>query len=342
MGVTTGYPVATLAQMQSADSYMPGHTGGATVGVRFALTRFVIKDDAGNVGIGPMGAGQPAQRLHIADTLSGNGTMQLGGTSQFHGLIRYEIASGDIMFRLGDAAQPVFRMCFDGSFQIGGDSTYHAHISHHFQSGDVVVRAGNAAQKSWRFGFNGDFSPGADATQNLGRADRRWATVFASSGTINTSDAREKNWLRSGLTDAELAAGAEIARTLGWFQWLSKLGAEGDGARVHFGAPAQQVWSIMAAHGLVDDWQGQVRPSSRIAILCWDPIPEESQPVLDARGRDTGDRRVVREASDRFSLNLTQLCLFLAAVQARRLDALELSLQAINSGSGTPAADGGR
>ena len=38
----------------------------------------------------------------------------------------------------------------------------------------------------------GTVGPGTDNSQNFGAPDRRWATIYAATGTINTSDARDK------------------------------------------------------------------------------------------------------------------------------------------------------
>lgn len=90
--------------------------------------------------------------------------------------------------------------------------------------------------------------PDADATRGLGEASFRWSQVYAASGTINTSDAREKTFLQ--IEDAEKLAALEIKQNLRKFKFNSAIEEKGENARIHFGASAQQVGDIMKSHGL--------------------------------------------------------------------------------------------
>lgn len=167
-----------------------------------------------------------------------------------------------------------------------------------------------------------NFRPGGDNSQALGWSGFRWSTVFAATGTINTSDAREKEW-RGGLTDAELRAARRIAAELGFYRWLDAIAEKGDEARYHFGVRAQQVWSIMADEGLVDPIGEDGLPGSTpYAFLCFDAW-EEAPAVIGA------DDEVMQEAvaaGNRFGLRPDQLVLFLIAAQEQRLAALEAAL----------------
>lgn len=152
----------------------------------------------------------------------------------------------------------------------------------------------------------GHIRPGGDNSQNLGTASFRLATVFAGTGTINTSDETEKTW-RGAFTAPELAAAKDIAGAIGVFQWndaIAEKGADPDdgGARLHFGVKAQQVWGIMATHGLLDEIEEGIDPDSKYAFLCWD---------------DLGD------GNGRFGVRPDQLALFLIAAQEARIAALE-------------------
>lgn len=89
--------------------------------------------------------------------------------------------------------------------------------------------------------------PAADNTQSLGEASFRWGTVFAGTGTINTSDATLKTSLRD-FTDAELDAIGDCR--LGIFQWLDSVAEKRDAARLHPGVIAQQLMSAFEARNL--------------------------------------------------------------------------------------------
>lgn len=147
----------------------------------------------------------------------------------------------------------------------------------------------------WAIGSTGSLQPAADNSYNLGNGSARIATVFAATGTINTSDAREKTTLRA-FTAAEMAAAKRIAAEIGIFQFMT-------GVRLHVGVIAQQVWAIMADEGLIDPLQEGVTPSSPYAFLCWDEVEDRPE--------------------GRFGIRPDQLSLFLIAAQEARIAALE-------------------
>ena len=153
-----------------------------------------------------------------------------------------------------------------------------------------------------------DMRPAADDTYDLGAASSRFDDVYATNGTIQTSDAREKSW-RGAPGEAELRAARRIAGELGFYQWDSAVAAKGaDSARLHFGVRAQAVWAIMADEGLIAPLAEGVAPSSRYAFLCFDQ--------WDGAGEGGA-------AGDRFGIRSDQLALFLIAAQDARLAALE-------------------
>lgn len=141
--------------------------------------------------------------------------------------------------------------------------------------------------------------PATDNTFRSGWAGGRWSVVFAGTGTINTSDAREKTPMRA-LSSAELAAAKRISASIGAFQFLT-------GVRTHVGVMAQDVWAIMADEGLIDPITEGVTPDSKYAFLCYD----------EWDGDDAGNR---------FGIRPDQLALFLIAAQEARIAALEAAL----------------
>lgn len=170
------------------------------------------------------------------------------------------------------------------------------------------IRLYTAASERLRITDSGPVQPGADNSQSLGAPSARWSVVYAGTGTINTSDERDKAW-RGAPTGAELAAARRIADALGFYQWHDAIAVRGpDGARYHFGVRAQQVWAIMAEEGLVDPLDASGRPgTTRYAFLCWDE--------WDAEGAGA--------ARTRFGIRPDQLALFLIAAQEARIAALE-------------------
>lgn len=170
-----------------------------------------------------------------------------------------------------------------------------------------------------------DLRPQPDNAMSIGNGAARWTTVYAATGTINTSDEREKTW-RGEVDAAELRAAARIAGELGFYRWNAAVAEKGaDGARLHFGVRAQAVWAIMADEGLIDPPTEGVAPSCRYAFLCYDRW-DAMEPVAEVRD-DEGHVLVAaqpgRGAGDRFGIRPDQLALFLIAAQEARIAALE-------------------
>ena len=165
--------------------------------------------------------------------------------------------------------------------------------------GNVGIGTATAANK---LTVAGTISHAADNTHSLGTASLRASTVYAGTGTINTSDERDKAW-RGDMSANEFAAGKRIIGELGFFQWNHSVEEKGTtDARLHFGVRAQAVWSIMQDCGLA----GTGGESIKYGFLCYDEWPEQSE-----------DGEVIREAGSRYGIRPDQLALFLIAVQAR-------------------------
>jgi hypothetical protein len=165
-----------------------------------------------------------------------------------------------------------------------------------------------------------EFRPGNDNVATLGAAANRWSTVFAGTGTINTSDEREKTW-RGSMTEAERAAAIEIAAELGFFQWNEAIEEKGaDRARIHFGVRAQRVWEIMAAHGLVEPIRDGRPGWTPYAFLCFDRWDDqwEDQPGEDEEGKPLEPRLAVA-AGSQFGVRHDQLTMFLLSAVAQQL-----------------------
>lgn len=197
-------------------------------------------------------------------------------------------------------------------------------------------------------------SPVVDNSVSLGGSANRYTTVYAVTGSINTSDERYKNW-RGDLSETELKAAKLISNEIGVYQWLDAVEEKGENARLHIGVRAQRVFKILEECGL--DWR-------RYAWCCYDKWEDEFEPIfeyttkyrtipfekevessiVDVEGNnikkteiveeqveyqemvDTGEKRLVRPAGDRYGVRPDQLAMFLIAAQEQRLAALEAAL----------------
>lgn len=111
--------------------------------------------------------------------------------------------------------------------------------------GDYVFRLGAGSNAS-RYGAP---RPYVDNTSNLGDASYRWATVYAATGTINTSDQNEKAQIET-LSDAEKATALAIKANIKKFKFKDAVTAKGDKARIHVGVIAQEVAQAFVDNGL--------------------------------------------------------------------------------------------
>lgn len=120
--------------------------------------------------------------------------------------------------------------------------------------------------------WSGGFRPQTDNTLNSGTASQRWNTIYAGTGTINTSDGREKQQIRT-LNDAERATALACKGLLRAFKFNDAVGEKGSAARIHFGAIAQDVADAFRSEGL---------DPHDYALFCYDEWPSEDA-VLEHR-----------------------------------------------------------
>jgi hypothetical protein len=132
----------------------------------------------------------------------------------------------------------------------------------------------------WSYGSGGGsvngLIPSFDNNMTLGDASNRWSEVFAVNGTINTSDANEKQQIRD-LDTAELAVAKQLKSMVKAFKWNDAVDEKGDDARIHVGVIAQDVAKAFTDNGLNPE---------KYSIFCRDVwytvdgervLPEEAQ-----------------------------------------------------------------
>lgn len=135
---------------------------------------------------------------------------------------------------------------------------------------------------------------GSDEAKSLGLASHRWSVIYASSGTIATSDARAKTDI-GAIPDSWLDAWGQV-------QWC-RFRFVG-GARWHAGLVAQAVHAAFTDAGL---------DAFEIGLCCRDAWPAEHDPVTGAE---------ISPAGDRWGLRYDECFAMEAAWQRRELDRL--------------------
>jgi hypothetical protein len=88
-----------------------------------------------------------------------------------------------------------------------------------------------------------------DNTLDVGHSAIRFDDIYATNGTIQTSDRNEKQDIEA-LTDAETRVAVAAKGLLKKFRWKSAVEEKGDEARVHFGIIAQDLQDAFTAEGL--------------------------------------------------------------------------------------------
>jgi hypothetical protein len=88
-----------------------------------------------------------------------------------------------------------------------------------------------------------------DNAIDLGYSSGRYDDIYATNGTIQTSDRNEKQDIAE-LTDAEQRVAVAAKGLLRKFRWKSAVAEKGDEARTHFGIIAQDLQAAFAAEGL--------------------------------------------------------------------------------------------
>jgi hypothetical protein len=176
-------------------------------------------------------------------------------------------------------------------------------------------------------GLYGSVYPGADGTQNLGIAGQGWKEVFATAGTINTSDARVKTSVRS-FEDAELAASKQLGKEIGIFKFLAAIESKGDAARNHTGMTVQRAIEIMQMHGLdamaygficYDEWDTETKDHPAI----YSKVEDAEGNVVDGPITQEAWTETVRTAGNTYGFRTDQLLMFIARGFEARLAALE-------------------
>jgi hypothetical protein len=97
--------------------------------------------------------------------------------------------------------------------------------------------------------YSSTIRPNSDNIMSLGTAGNRYKTVYAGTGTINTSDANEKQQIED-LDASEKAVGIALKGMIKKFKFNDAVAEKGDGARIHVGVIAQDVGKAFVDNGL--------------------------------------------------------------------------------------------
>lgn len=197
-----------------------------------------------------------------------------------------------------------------------------------------------------RWGIGGtSLYPIFDNSYSVGNASLRPNQIFAFTGTINTSDAREKTPVRS-MEEAELRAGKRLLREIGIFKWLKSVEEKGADARFHVGMTVQRAIVILTEEGLdpfnygmvcfdqwgdeYETWGDEYQTTPAQTDIDDDGKRFEVLPEVKTLIRAAGTKKV-REAGDRYAFREGQLHALMLAGVAKTLDSFEERLEALEA-----------
>ena len=129
----------------------------------------------------------------------------------------------------------------------------------------------------------------------MGSGTTRFDDVFATNGTIQTSDQNEKQDIAS-LTSAEITAAKAISKLFKTFQWKDKVVSKGDSARTHAGVIAQEVQSAMSDAGL---------DATKYAFFCSDTFWEKDVEVPAVEAVDAVKEKYTDEDGNEVETTIT-------------------------------------
>jgi hypothetical protein len=122
------------------------------------------------------------------------------------------------------------------------------------QTGDLTIGNSDTGLKfhnssNMIIPWNLSTNAGRDNAIDLGGSGNRFDDIYATNGTIQTSDRNEKQDIAE-LSEAEQRVAVACKGLLRKFRWKDSVAEKGDDARIHFGIIAQDLQAAFEAEGL--------------------------------------------------------------------------------------------
>jgi hypothetical protein len=193
-------------------------------------------DSSGNLLVGTTDAVNTASNLHDGVTIYSDGRTDISKSGGQPLNLRRRGSDGILVAFFKEASGSITNVGAIGSE--GGDSLY-------VEANNSGLRY-SSANRVIPCGTNG---ASRDNIIDLGSAGSRFDDIYATNGTIQTSDRNEKQDIEA-LSDAEQRVAEAAKGLLRKFRWKSAVEEKGDDARIHFGIIAQDLQDAFTAEGL--------------------------------------------------------------------------------------------
>ena len=262
-------------------------------------------------------------------------------------------SDGLIHAKRADVVATFNRKTSDGSIvELAKDNTVIGAIS--AKSGDLAIHSTATNHVGLVFGNTriepaNNYGTTSNNTVDLGNTDRKFQDIYATNGTIQTSDQIEKQDIAL-LTATEMLVGKRISTLFKTFRWKDKVVEKGDNARTHTGIIAQDVQAAFTAEGLdAGDyalfisstwWEHDVDvPAVEAVAEVTDEdgnVTTEAVEAVDAYTR-TDNYHIENEAPEgstevtRMGIRYPELLSFVAAYNEQRFASIEARLTALEA-----------
>ena len=170
----------------------------------------------------------------------------------------------------------------------------------------------------------------------MGFSTVRFDDIFATNGTIQTSDQNEKQDIASA-TAKELNVAKKLSALFKTFRWKDKVTEKGDKARTHTGIVAQEVQSAFKAEGLDASNYGLFTSDTwwekEISV---DAVEADEEKGIEAKDAytymDTKEEKTDGYTEKtRLGVRYPELLAFIGAATEQRLASIEARLIALES-----------
>jgi len=188
-------------------------------------------DSSGNLLVSKSTTGIATAGVSISSTQGVRATVDGNVGAIFNRLSSY----GDIVEFRRDGTTVGSIGCYSGDLTIGNGNTV----------GLIFEQTGADRISPWNLTTNA----ARDNAIDLGDSDQRFRDIYATNGTIQTSDRNEKQDIEE-LSEAEQRVALACKGLMRKFRWIDMVAEKGDDARIHFGIIAQDLQDAFTAEGL--------------------------------------------------------------------------------------------
>jgi hypothetical protein len=235
-------------------------------------TERVRIDSSGNLLVGKTSASKDT----VGAEMKPDGRVNMTGSSLAPALMNRKTSDGDIAIFQKDGSTVGSIGCISGGTYIGTGDT-----GLFFEPVSNQIRPFNTATASAR-----------DNAIDLGNSGARFDDIYASNGTIQTSDRNEKQDIEA-LSDAEQRVAVAAKGLLRKYRWKDAVAEKGDAARIHFGIIAQDLQAAFEAEGLDAGRYGMF-----ISSTWWEAEVEKTREVEQEDGTTVTETYTATETYD--------------------------------------------